>query len=114
MEFLALINALVIVGAFVGGFYLGKKQFTDVVTRLTQQNNDLLGSVFHRIGFKPEKVEKTEPSTPLTFPPTPLTNADTADDQPQPKPVNGFPDLFARRNEAFAKQKRLDQIQGIE
>jgi hypothetical protein len=32
----------------------------------------------------------------------------------QPKPVNGFPDLFARRNEAFAKQKTLDQIQGIE
>jgi uncharacterized protein YneF (UPF0154 family) len=114
MELLALINALVIVGAFVGGFYVAKKQFTDVVTRLTQQNNELLGSVFHRIGFKPEKVEKTEPSTPLTFPPTPLANADTDDDQPQPKPVNGFPDLFARRNEAFAKQKRLDQIQGIE
>lgn len=116
MELLALANALIIVGSFVAGFYLAKKQFTDVVTRLTRQNNELLGSIYARIGYVPPKP--TEVVSPSLMMPVPVVASETTstanDDQPQPKPPNGFPDLFARRNEAFERERRMNVMQGID
>lgn len=113
MELTALLNAVIIVLAFVGGFYLAKRMYSEDIQRLTQQNKDLIGSLYHRIGYAPPVLKSTEAIKQMT---DALKQSETATEPeapPRPSivtPVNAFPDLFQRRQDAFKRAERIETM----
>lgn len=62
------------------------------IARLQQSEDDLRQSLYHRIGFKPERK-----TTPADTPEVP------AEEQPEERKPHGLPDIYRRRERAFAE-----------
>jgi hypothetical protein len=73
------------------------------ISRLQTSEDDLRGSLYHRIGYQPQPKVETS-SIPDRAQPN-----NSVDDKNHK--AEGFPDLFRKREEAFAKDKKqYDQV----
>lgn len=75
------------------------------INRLTRVNSELLGSLFHRIGYKPTGITSKAPGE---------IAPNLSDDTPSPYPhdkysKNGFPDLFQRKADVLAASDKKHQ-----
>jgi hypothetical protein len=108
MEIAALITALGVFAAFVAGFYLAKtllnseiQRSTNEIQRLTQQNADLVGSLYHRIGYAPQlNHDKQEPRT----------EPDVEDARVAAAKSHGYVDFFELRQQAFERESNLKRM----
>lgn len=73
------------------------------IARLQQSEDDLRGSLYHRIGYQREQPKPEEPKDL----PAPNNSVDDKEHK-----SHGFPDLFNRRHEAFAEDhKKMKELQ---
>ncbi len=92
---------LELIGAFLLGSVVVYFLQRGEILRLRDQNTDLLGSLYARIGYKPSSQN---PKSDVTPQPTPLP-ADSIS-FPKEKYSSGVPDLFERQREAKRESEK--------
>lgn len=106
--------SLVCLGLYTFGQYQGRKsrQFEvdnadKLIQHLMARESELLNSLYQRINFKPEKPQ------PVVVGADKIAPNNSPDDKVHKS--KGFPDLYARRHEAFAAemQREKEKINGI-
>ncbi|MDL5055882.1 hypothetical protein [Geitlerinema calcuttense] len=97
IELAALITAVGVMAAFLLGYWLADKRSKDEIRRLAEQNQDLQGSLFHRIGYTPQVMTNLKE-------PVVEREMEQGDEKPHQQVHNQVTvDLFQRRQEAFAR-----------
>lgn len=104
---LSIFVAIVIVGAFAAGYYLREpimKRESEWFNEVLKQNNDLLGSLYQRMGYKPTNV--------VQLPQGDVAQKDnTGNDDRGVAEIPKIPDIFKRREEALRRDKeRFDRM----
>lgn len=97
-------TAFYFLGAYVqrSGDFATIELYKAEIARLTEANQSLIGSLYHRIGFKPER--KTEPTVETPDRAQPNNSIDDKEHK-----AEGFPDLMKRREVAFAEDYKKFQ-----
>lgn len=66
------------------------------IDRLTEANQSLIGSLYHRIGYAPKQA-----AVPSSIP---FEQTIPGEEQPEERKPHGLPDIFKRREQAFADE----------
>lgn len=121
MELAALINAILIVGAFVLGMWYAERKgrgerdvLRDQCETTQEQNRELLGTLYARVGYTPKRVVSSQKAEVGSQ----KQEAEAIEEHPEP-PRSPFtqasspfeiPNIYARRDAVF---KRMAEARAI-